>query len=242
VAPRDGVGPEAPPPMPEPSAPPLDFAELRRRWPELRETLIGGRIDRMVIFSTAELVDVVGQSLVVKVGSGHLKLLDDEQKRRELRAEATRVLGRPADVRFVDDYVRPARAAPGRDGVSESQRAEEPDRDALAAADPVVQCGLRLFGGPLVRVDEDAAAHPEVAPAASEPPARPPRRATESAARPPVVAPDSRRSSPVPAAPAPEAPAGSSTADTDDPDVDDATGDGSIVGRGGLPVRDWYNY
>ena len=183
----------------EPAGPALDFAELRRQWPELRDMLVGGRIERMVILGTAELVDTIGSTLVVKVGSGHLKLLDDDQKRRELRGDLVRVLGRPADLRFVDEYVRQERAAiPTAGRPDETTVPETIDVTALAASDPVIQCGLRLFGGPLVRVDADADA-----PSVAEPP----------------VPPSSR-----------------------DEGASDGEEDGAIIGRGGMPVRDWYNY
>jgi len=210
-------------PTAAPDAPALDFATVLGQWPALREALVGGRLERVMILGTAELVDTVGATLVVQVGSGHLKLLDTDQKRRELRGELIRAMGRTVDLRFVDDYVRPARPTGRPEHGAASVAPPRPvDPVAEAAADPVVQAGLRLFGGPLVRIGGADQTEPTTANESSTP--------EPGAGGPERGSPDGPHAGP-----------SDFYQRSDDEDETDESDAGAIIGRAGQPVRDWYN-
>jgi hypothetical protein len=132
----------------EPDSPSLDFAELRRRWPALRDELWSNAMDRAV-FHSCELVGVERSCLVIQMSSGNLLLLKDEKK-RAIRGELIRLLGKGTDVRFIDDktpYSPPASVA--------ATAVAAPPVPALPTSDPVIQAGLRFFGGPLERLPDD---------------------------------------------------------------------------------------
>jgi hypothetical protein len=95
---------------------------------------------------------VEGPRLVIQMSSGNLLLLKDEKK-RAIRGDLIRLLGKGTDVRFIDDktpYTSPA-AASGSAADGESVVAAP----SLPTADPVIQAGLRFFGGPLERLPDD---------------------------------------------------------------------------------------
>jgi hypothetical protein len=130
--------------------PGFDFQELLARWPSLRDELWPSAIDRAT-FHSCELVGVEGARLVVQMSSGNLILLKDEKK-RAIRGDLIRLLGKGADVRFIDDktpYTPPASA--GSTGVAVAAPAAPP----LPTSDPVIQAGLRFFGGPLERLPDE---------------------------------------------------------------------------------------
>jgi hypothetical protein len=132
----------------ESDGPSLDFAELSRRWPALRDELWSNAMDRAV-FHSCELVGVERSCLVVRMSSGNLLLLKDEKK-RAIRGELIRLLGKGTDVRFIDDktpYTTPASVA--------ATAVATPPAPALPTSDPVIQAGLRFFGGPLERLPDD---------------------------------------------------------------------------------------
>lgn len=79
----------------------FDFQELRRRWPALRDELWPSFIDRAT-FHSCELVGLEGTRLVIQMSSGNLMLLKDEKK-RTVRGDLIRLLGKGADVRFIDN-------------------------------------------------------------------------------------------------------------------------------------------
>jgi DNA polymerase-3 subunit gamma/tau len=139
-------------PSSEPDAPTLDFADVRRRWPSIRDQIWSNPIDK-ASFATCELVGIEGARLVLQMGSGNLRLLKDEKK-RTIRGELIKILGRGTDVRFIDDktpYVPPASPA----GAPASATSAAPAAPALPTTDPVIQAGLRFFGGPLERLPDD---------------------------------------------------------------------------------------
>jgi hypothetical protein len=143
---------DAPPAPAEPAdtgSPSFDFAELQQRWPTIRDELWPSTIDRAT-FHSCELVGVEGTRLVVQMSSGNLRLLKDEKK-RAIRGDLIRLLGKGADIRFVDDktpYTPPATAA-------SATAAAAPAAPPLPTNDPVIQAGLRFFGGPLERLPDD---------------------------------------------------------------------------------------
>jgi len=139
------------PDAPDPDAPLFDLAEMQRRWPSLRDELWPNFIDRAT-FHASELVGVEGARLVVQMSSGNLLLLKDEKK-RAIRGDLIRLLGRGADVRFIDDktpYVPPV-----VQGAPPSSAPAKSAGPALPTSDPVIQAGLRYFGGPLERLPDD---------------------------------------------------------------------------------------
>jgi hypothetical protein len=130
--------------------PAFDIQELLARWPSLRDELWSNPIERAQ-FHSCELVGVEGARLVVQMSSGNLLLLKDEKK-RAIRGELIRLLGKGTDVRFIDDktpYTPPASA--GGTGVAAAAPAAPP----LPTGDPVIQAGLRFFGGPLERLPDE---------------------------------------------------------------------------------------
>ena len=134
----------------EPAAPVFDFDELRQRWPALRNQLWSSTIDRAT-FHSCELVGVEGARLVVQMSSGNLLLLKDEKK-RTIRGTLIEILGKGADIVFIDDktpYVPP----PSPSGAPAAAAA--PSVPQLPAHDPVIQAGLRYFGGPLERIPDE---------------------------------------------------------------------------------------
>ena len=136
----------------DPDAPTFDLADLRRRWPALRDELWSSPIDRAT-FSSCELVGVEGARLVIQMSSGNLRLLKDEKK-RAIRGDLIRLLGKGTDVRFIDDktpYTQPSAAA-GATSVAEGTAPAVPQ---LPTADPVIQAGLRFFGGPIERLPDN---------------------------------------------------------------------------------------
>ncbi|MCC6176411.1 MAG: DNA polymerase III subunit gamma/tau [Chloroflexi bacterium] len=121
--------------------PALRFDDLHARWSEIRDELAGTRLDRIML-KTCEIVGVEGQVLVVQIGRGHTRLL--EGKQRELKRDLAGILGCTADLCFIDDstpYTPP-------DPMS------APPTPSLPTQDPVIQAGLRYFGGPLERIDD----------------------------------------------------------------------------------------
>jgi DNA polymerase-3 subunit gamma/tau len=132
----------------EPEAPDFDFEELRQRWPTLRDEIWSHPIDR-ASFHSCELVGVEGARLVIQMSSGNLLLLKDEKK-RAIRGELVRLLGKGADVRFIDDktpYIPPSSVASAATGATAAP--------PLPTNDPVIQAGLRFFGGPLERLPDE---------------------------------------------------------------------------------------
>jgi hypothetical protein len=128
------------------------LADVRRRWPSIRDQIWSNPIDK-ASFATCELVGIEGARLVLQMGSGNLRLLKDEKK-RAIRGELIRILGRGTDVRFIDDktpYVPPTPPA----GAPVSAAGDAPAAPALPTTDPVIQAGLRFFGGPLERLPDD---------------------------------------------------------------------------------------
>jgi DNA polymerase-3 subunit gamma/tau len=149
AAPSTSATPSAPA---EPEAPVFDLADLRRRWPALRDEIWSNPIER-ANFASCELVGVEGPRLVIQMSSGNLRLLKDEKK-RAIRGDLIRILGKGTDVRFIDDktpYVPPTPPA----GAPASTVAAAPAAPVLPTADPVIQAGLRFFGGPLERLPDE---------------------------------------------------------------------------------------
>jgi hypothetical protein len=103
------------PPRAGSGAPPdLDPDDIMRRWPQIREQLCEGHMGYQLAFAMSTLVAVDGNTLVVRMGRGHVHLLqDDNQRRRELRGRLISVLGNPnADLYLIDeDAVYPPRPA-----------------------------------------------------------------------------------------------------------------------------------
>jgi hypothetical protein len=125
---------------------------MRRRWPSIRDEVWSNPIER-ANFSSCELVGVEGSRLVIQMSAGNLRLLKDEKK-RAIRGDLIRILGKGTDVRFIDDktpYVPPASAA----GAASAAVSAAPAAPPLPTADPVIQAGLRLFGGPLERLPDE---------------------------------------------------------------------------------------
>ena len=132
----------------EPDAPVFNLDELRQRWPSLRDELWSNPIDRAT-FHSCELVGVEGARLVIQMSSGNLVLLKDEKK-RAIRGDLIRLLGKGTDVRFIDDktpYTPPATSAGNA-----TAAVAAPAAPSLPTSDPVIQAGLRFFGGPLERL------------------------------------------------------------------------------------------
>lgn len=136
----------------EPESPEFDLADLRRRWPALRDEIWSNPIER-ANFGSCELVGVERACLVIQMSSGNLRLLRDEKK-RAIRGDLIRILGKGTDVRFIDDktpYVPPTPPA----GAPVGSAVSVPQTPALPTSDPVIQAGLRLFGGPLERLPDE---------------------------------------------------------------------------------------
>jgi DNA polymerase III subunit gamma/tau len=134
------------PSAPAQAAPPLlDFEDLHQRWPSLRDEIWSNPIDR-ASFHSCELVGVEGRTLVIQMSSGNLRLLKDEKK-RSIRGELIRLLGPGTDVAFIDDK------APYTPRVPTAMAA--PASPPLPTSDPVIQAGLRYFGGPLERLPDE---------------------------------------------------------------------------------------
>ncbi|MCC7367280.1 MAG: DNA polymerase III subunit gamma/tau [Chloroflexi bacterium] len=132
---------------PTPAEPALDFADLRKRWPTIRNQIWRNGIERAP-FLSAELVGVEGRCLVVQASSGALNFVAKDEQKRALRGRVIDLLGRGADIRFVDDktpYTPPPSSA----------AAVVPPGPALPTSDPVIQAGLRFFGGPIERLPDD---------------------------------------------------------------------------------------
>jgi hypothetical protein len=137
----------------EPEAPQLDLADLKRRWPALRDEIWSNPIER-ANFHGCELIGLEGSQLVIQMSSGNLRLLKDDRK-RAIKGDLIRILGKGTDVRFIDDktpYTPPAQSS----GAASGEVTTVPAAPPLPTADPVIQKGLMLFGGPLERLpDED---------------------------------------------------------------------------------------
>jgi hypothetical protein len=136
-----------------PDLPAHDFLELQKRWSTLRSELASKRFEWTVLHS-CELVGVEHRQLIVQLGSGNLKYIDDRDKKRAIVGVLIEMLGKGTDVRFIDDkapYTPPA-AAPGAAPAAASTATAAPP---LPTSDPVIQAGLRLFGGPLERVPDE---------------------------------------------------------------------------------------
>jgi len=132
----------------EAAGPAFDFAELRQRWPALRDELWSNIMDR-ANFHSCELVGVERSCLVIQMSVGNLRLLGDEKK-RAVRGDLIRLLGKGTDVRFIDDktpYTPPSSVAATAVAATLAP--------ALPTSDPVIQAGLRFFGGPLERLPDD---------------------------------------------------------------------------------------
>ena len=149
----NGTAASAPTPAPaepsDPEAPVFNLDDLRQRWPSLRDEIWTNPIDRAT-FHSCELVGVEGARLVIQMSSGNLMLLKDEKK-RAIRGDLIRLLGKGTDVRFIDDktpYTPPAATA-GAAAVA------APAAPPLPTNDPVIQAGLRFFGGPLERLPDE---------------------------------------------------------------------------------------
>jgi hypothetical protein len=129
--------------------PDLDFGALQPRWSALRDELWANPIER-AMFHSCELVGVEGRTLVVQMSSGNMMLINDD-KRRAIRGVLIKILGRGADIRFIDDktpYTPRASAAT-------AATVSAPAAPALPTTDPVIQAGLRYFGGPLERLPDE---------------------------------------------------------------------------------------
>jgi hypothetical protein len=126
--------------------PPLDHATIRAHWSELQARIAQERLDR-AWFYRCDLHDVEHDTIVLRVATGLRALLTDRKRRMPIEQELGAALGRPVRVRTVDEA-----AAAATDGEPTSDPSER-----LPADDPVIQTGLKLFGGPLERV-EDATA------------------------------------------------------------------------------------
>jgi len=135
----------------EPEAPVFNFEELRQRWPALRDEIWSNPIDRAT-FHSCELVGVEGARLVIQMSSGNLMLLKDEKK-RAIRGDLIRLLGKGADVRFIDD--KTPYAPPAAPSGSAPAAVAAPIAPPLPTNDPVIQAGLRYFGGPLERLPDE---------------------------------------------------------------------------------------
>ena len=99
-----------------------------------------------------ELAGVEGARLVIQMSSGNLMLLKDEKK-RAIRGDLIRLLGKGADVRFIDDKTLYTQlAAPAGTGAT---AVAAPAAPPLPTNDPVIQAGLRFFGGPLERLPDE---------------------------------------------------------------------------------------
>jgi hypothetical protein len=136
----------------EAEGPQHDLADLKRRWPSLRDEIWSNPIER-ANFHGCELVGVEGSRLVIQMSSGNLRLLKDDRK-RAIKGDLIRILGRGTDVRFIDDktpYVPPTLPA----GAAPGAVATAPAAPPLPTTDPVIQKGLMLFGGPLERLPDD---------------------------------------------------------------------------------------
>jgi hypothetical protein len=83
-------------------APPrLRLSELQARWPSLRDQIWSTPIERATM-SSCELVWADDAKLVIRMRAGVLRLLTDEKK-RAIRGDLTRILGKGMDVVFIDD-------------------------------------------------------------------------------------------------------------------------------------------
>jgi hypothetical protein len=125
--------------------PDLDFNTIRPRWPALRDEIWSNAIERAMGHS-CELVGVEGRTLVVQMSSGNLLLLNDD-KRRAIRGKLIEMLGRGADIRFIDDKTPYLPHTPNATAA--------PAAPPLPTSDPVIQAGLRYFGGPLERLPDE---------------------------------------------------------------------------------------
>lgn len=126
--------------------PDLDFADLHRRWSSLRNQIWKNAIERAP-FLSAELVGVEGRCLVVQASSGALTFVGKDEQKRVLRGRVIELLGRGADIRFIDDktpYTPPKHVV-----------GTVPAGPQLPTSDPVIQAGLRYFGGPIERLPDD---------------------------------------------------------------------------------------
>jgi hypothetical protein len=123
---------------------------MHQRWPSIVGQIWKSAIERAP-FLSAQLVGVEGRCLIVQASSGALNFINDDKK-RAIRGRLIETLGRGADIRFIDDktpYVPPASAA----GAPAAPAA--PVRPPLPTSDPVIQAGLRFFGGPIERLPDD---------------------------------------------------------------------------------------
>jgi DNA polymerase-3 subunit gamma/tau len=148
----DAVDVEAPveePSAPSPAAtaaathPPLDLAAVRECWSQIQNRL--GSNPSLAWFHTCELEGVDVDTLVLGLGGGVRIYLDGRERRLLVEKALGEALGRPVRVRVAGDADRPATPEDSAD-----QAAPRPPTD-----DPVVQAGLRLFGGPLQPVPEE---------------------------------------------------------------------------------------
>lgn len=125
---------------------------MRQQWPSLVNQIWRNMVERAP-FLSAELVGVEGRCLIVQASSGALNFVNDEKK-RAIRGRLIEALGRGADIRFIDDktpYTPPPSASTG----GASSAPPMPVRPPLPTTDPVIQAGLRFFGGPIERLPDD---------------------------------------------------------------------------------------
>lgn len=90
-----------PPPSPRDEPAAFDLGQLQQRWPDLKAALLKNPLDQAT-FHSCELIAVEGRRLVLRMSSGSLLLLRDDQK-REMRGALVDLLGKGTDVRFIDD-------------------------------------------------------------------------------------------------------------------------------------------
>jgi hypothetical protein len=131
---------------------PFDLAAMHQQWPSLINQIWKNAIERAP-FLSAQLVGVEGRCLIVQASSGALNFVNDE-KRRAIRGRLIETLGRGADIRFIDDKT-PYLPSAGTSASGAPAAPAIPARPPLPTADPVIQAGLRFFGGPIERLPDD---------------------------------------------------------------------------------------
>ena len=156
---RKSNGTPSPAPAAAPAAsatptgePDFEFAEMTQRWPSLINQIWKSMIERTP-FLSAQLVGVEGRCLIVQASSGALNFVNDE-KRRVMRGRLIEALGRGADIRFIDDKT-PYTPPPSTRTAGAPVSPPAPARPQLPTNDPVIQAGLRFFGGPIERLPDD---------------------------------------------------------------------------------------
>jgi DNA polymerase-3 subunit gamma/tau len=151
-APRASLDITAPSdPRPEPESPaPLDPIAVRDVWEELRSRVAGGNL-AWAWLTGCQLGDVRDDTLVIWASRGQLTFVSDKAEVREMEKSFSKHLGgltgqpltRPIKLQFRE---------PSTETATSPAIANDPR--TLAERDPVVSAGLRLFGGPLERVED----------------------------------------------------------------------------------------